>query len=50
MKRGSTGTRQLGLFAAAPSAIEAELAKLDLERLSPLEVFVKLKELKDRLG
>ncbi|MCZ6599064.1 MAG: DNA mismatch repair protein MutS, partial [Planctomycetota bacterium] len=54
MEGGSGGetvaTRQLRLFVTAPSAIEAEIAKLDIDRLSPLEALLKLKELKDRLS
>ena len=39
---------QLGLFAAR-SAVEEELARLDLDRLSPLEALLKLRELRARL-
>jgi len=40
--------QQLGLF-AQPSVVEEELASLDLDRLSPLEALLKLRELKERL-
>jgi len=39
---------QLGLFSTR-SAVEEELARLDLDRLSPLEALLKLRELQGRL-
>jgi DNA mismatch repair protein MutS len=43
------GARQLGLFAPAHSAVETELEALDVDRLSPIEALLKLRELKARL-
>ena len=43
------GLRQLTLFAPPKSAVEEALARLDPERLTPIEALVKLKELKERL-
>jgi DNA mismatch repair protein MutS len=45
-----SGPQQLSLFAPPPSAIERELAKLDLDRLSPLDALQKLHEWRRRLG
>ncbi len=44
------GPMQLGLFAAAPSATEEAIRKLDLDALSPIEALLKLQELKKKLG
>jgi DNA mismatch repair protein MutS len=41
--------QQLGLFAAAPSAVEQELKKLDLDQLTPIEALLKLRELQKKL-
>jgi len=41
--------RQLALFAAAPSAVERELRELDLDRMTPIDALVKLRELRERL-
>ncbi len=40
---------QLGLFASGQSAVERELRRLELERLTPIEALVKLKELRELL-
>jgi len=39
----------LGLFAARPSAVERELAGLELDELTPIEALLKLRELQGRL-
>jgi len=44
------GGLQLGLFDERRSAVEEELADLDLERMTPLEALQKLGELKGLLG
>ena len=38
------GSRQLSLFGLRKSAIESELAALDLDRLSPIDALLKLRE------
>ena len=43
-------SRQLDLFAAPQSAVEAEIRALDLERMTPFDALAKLKELRDHLG
>ena len=40
---------QLGLFAAAPSAVERELSRLDVDSTTPLEALLELKRLQDLL-
>jgi DNA mismatch repair protein MutS len=40
---------QLGLFAAAPSKVEAALRALDLDGLAPIDALLKLRELRDQL-
>jgi DNA mismatch repair protein MutS len=40
---------QMTLFDAAPSAVEEEIKRLDLDSLTPVEALVKLEELKKRL-
>jgi DNA mismatch repair protein MutS len=40
---------QMTLFDAAPSAVEEELKRLDLDTITPVEALVKLEELKKRL-
>ena len=45
--RGSPG--QLGLFEAPRSEVEREIEKLDLDRLTPFEALVLLRELKRKL-
>ena len=42
--------QQLSLFASAPSLVERELAKLDLEQLTPLEAMNELARLRALLG
>jgi DNA mismatch repair protein MutS len=44
------GAVQLGLFAARPSKVEEELRALDLDRLTPIEALLRLRELKEKLG
>ncbi|MBL8860127.1 MAG: DNA mismatch repair protein MutS [Planctomycetes bacterium] len=44
-----TGENQLSLFDRPQSAVEAELAKLDLDRLTPIEALCVLRDLKNRL-
>ncbi|MCX5655647.1 MAG: DNA mismatch repair protein MutS [Planctomycetota bacterium] len=46
----SVRTVQLTFFEGAGSAFVAELKRLDLDRMTPLEALAKLKELKDGLG
>jgi DNA mismatch repair protein MutS len=41
---------QLPLFAPEPSAVERKLEELDLEGMTPLQAFDRLRELKDELG
>jgi DNA mismatch repair protein MutS len=43
-------TGQLDLFPAADSKISAELKDIDVDRLSPLDALLKLKELKEKFG
>jgi len=43
------GVQQLGLFAAHPSAVEPELAGLELDELTPMDALLKLRELQGRL-
>jgi DNA mismatch repair protein MutS len=43
------GLRQLTLFAPPKGAVEEALARIDPERMTPIEALTKLKELKDRL-
>jgi DNA mismatch repair protein MutS len=43
------GGQQLGLFEPSRSAIEKELAKVDLDRLTPIEALLILRELKQLL-
>jgi DNA mismatch repair protein MutS len=43
------GSRQLGLFEAPFSAVEEELRKLDLDRLTPFEALSLLRDLKRKL-
>ena len=45
--RGSPGQR--GLFEAPRSEVEREIEKLDLDRLTPFEALVLLRELKRKL-
>ncbi len=45
---GAGGPVQLGLFAKSP--IEQEIEELDLDRLSPLDALLKLRELQRRLA
>jgi DNA mismatch repair protein MutS len=40
---------QMTLFEAAPSAVEEEIKRLDLDALTPVQALVKLEELKRRL-
>jgi DNA mismatch repair protein MutS len=47
--RASDGATQLGLFEPAQSAVEKELEKLDLDRLTPIEALLVLRELKQML-
>jgi DNA mismatch repair protein MutS len=47
-ERGA-GPVQLPLFAAGKSPVEAEIERLDLDRLSPLEALLKLREFRQRL-
>ncbi len=46
--RAPGSPQQLDLFARSP--IEEELARLDLDRLAPLEALMKLREFQQRLG
>jgi len=41
---------QLGLFAAAPSAVEEAIRAMDLNSMTPMQALVQLQELKDKLG
>jgi DNA mismatch repair protein MutS len=41
--------QQLGLFSAAPSKVEAELRRLDLDQLTPIDALLELRRLKDEL-
>jgi DNA mismatch repair protein MutS len=41
--------QQLGLFASAPSRIEQALAKLDPDKLSPIEALLELRRLREML-
>ncbi|MEW6072263.1 MAG: DNA mismatch repair protein MutS [Planctomycetota bacterium] len=43
------GGIQLGLFPAAPSEVERRLQKLDLDRLTPIEALLALRELRQAL-
>ncbi len=43
------GLRQLGLFDAKRSEIEVELGKADLDRMTPIEALLFLRELKQKL-
>jgi len=43
------GAQQLGLFEPAQSAVEKELAQADLDRLTPIEALLLLRELKQLL-
>ena len=43
------GVQPLGLFAARPSAVERELAGLELDGLTPIEALLELRELQGRL-
>jgi DNA mismatch repair protein MutS len=45
----SDGPEQLGLFDSPRSEIEQELEKLDLDRLTPIEAMLLLRELKQKL-
>jgi len=45
----SDGSRQLTLFASTPSPVEEAIKKLDLDRITPIEALVKLKELQEGL-
>ena len=45
----SNRSAQLSLFATPPSKLEAELQKLDPDRLSPLEALLELKRLREML-
>jgi DNA mismatch repair protein MutS len=47
--REAEGPQQLGLFAAPRSEIEREIEKLDLDRLTPIEAMLLLRELKQKL-
>ena len=49
-RESASSNVQLGLFASAPSAVEEELRRLDLDRLAPIDALLELKRLKDRLG
>ena len=52
-RRGGSRTdpSQMDLFATPkPSAVEAELRKIDINSLTPLEALLKLKELKEKLS
>jgi DNA mismatch repair protein MutS len=44
------GPAQLSLFAPPPSAVERALAKLDLDRMTPIDALVALRELKSRIA
>lgn len=44
------GTVQLDLFALKPEPILSEIMKLDVDRLSPEEAVLKLRELKKKIG
>jgi DNA mismatch repair protein MutS len=46
---GPDGPHQLGLFEAPRSEIEQELEKIDLDRLTPIEAMLLLRELKQKL-
>ena len=46
---GPEEPHQLGLFEAARSEIEQEIEKLDLDRLTPIEAMLLLRELKQKL-
>ena len=46
----NSGAQQLSLFNAAPSEVERQLAELDLDRLTPIDALLALRELKERLG
>ena len=43
------GSRQLGLFASAPSPIEEAIRELDLDALSPIDALLTLRALRDEL-
>ena len=43
------GSRQLTLFATAPSPLEKALKKLDIDQLTPIDALLKLKELQEGL-
>jgi DNA mismatch repair protein MutS len=43
------GPHQLGLFESPRSEIEQELEKVDLDRLTPIEAMLLLRELRQRL-
>jgi DNA mismatch repair protein MutS len=47
--RSTDGATQLGLFEPVPSAVQKELEKLDLDRLTPIEALLVLRELKQLL-
>ncbi len=42
--------QQLELFQAAPSEVERQLAKLDLDQLTPIDALLALRDLRQRLG
>ncbi len=48
-KPESEGPQQLGLFERSHSEIEREIEKLDLDRLTPIEAMLLLRELKQKL-
>jgi DNA mismatch repair protein MutS len=48
-KSGARGPQQLSLFGPRESKVEAALAKLDLDRLSPIDALLELKRLRELL-
>ena len=45
---GSADAIQLALFAPGPSEVERELRELDLDRMTPIDALLKLKELREK--
>jgi len=43
-------TQQLSLFAPRPSAVESEIKSLDLDRVTPIEALMLLRELRSKLS
>jgi DNA mismatch repair protein MutS len=48
-KEKAKGPTQLGLFEPARSKVEQELEKVDLDRLTPIEALLLLRELRQML-